>query len=72
VRSVVMRLTTGKSVIVTEGGSVDGWQLKQVTPDVARFQNKGATTELSFPVHQASAARTIASAAQSALVRRRR
>jgi len=70
-RSAVVRLTRGKTVTVAEGEFVDGWELKRVMPDLARFQYKTATAELSFPIHQALASQTSSSNAPGALVRRR-
>lgn len=70
-KSAVVRLSSGKSVTVAEGGSIDGWELKRVEPDLAQFQHKDVNLDLSFPVHQTSPAQVARTAAPGALVRRR-
>ena len=72
VKSAIVRLASGKSVAVAEGETVEGWQLKRVTPEAAEFQQRTATTELTFPVRQAFAGPASPAAGLSALVRRRR
>jgi hypothetical protein len=72
VKSAIMRLASGKSVAVTEGETLEGWQLKRVTPDSAQFQQRSATTELTFPVLQASADPTSPAMGLGAPARRRR
>lgn len=70
-KSAVIRLSNGKSVTVIEGDSIDGWELKQVEPDLAQFRYNGASVELSFPIHQTSPAQVARTTAPGALVRRR-
>lgn len=71
VKSAVVRLSSGKSVTVVEGGSIEGWELHRVAPDLAQFQYRDANLDLSFPVHQSSPTQAARTAAPGALVRRR-
>ncbi|KJC43921.1 hypothetical protein UB31_22255 [Bradyrhizobium sp. LTSP849] len=64
-------MSSGKSVTVIEGGSIDGWELRRIEPDLAQFRYKDAYLELSFPTHQTSPAQIARTAAPGALVRRR-
>jgi hypothetical protein len=72
VKSAIVRLASGKSVTVAEGETVEGWQLKRVTPEAAQFQQRTATTELAFPARQAFAGPAPPATGLSALVHRRR
>lgn len=71
VRSAVVRMSSGRSVTVVEGGSIEGWELKRVEPEYAQFRYNDAYLELSFPVHQASPGQIARAAAPGTLVRRR-
>ncbi|MDH2352290.1 hypothetical protein QCM80_16765 [Bradyrhizobium sp. SSUT112] len=71
VKSAVIRLSSGKSVTVIEGGSIDGWELKRIEPDLAQFRYRDANLELSFPIHQSSPSQVARTAPPGALVRRR-
>lgn len=70
--SAIVRLANGKSSSLSEGETVDGWVLKRVTPDLAQFTDGTRTVELTFPVHDASAAGASTPATPGAPVRRRR
>lgn len=71
VKSAVVRMSSGKSVTVIEGGSIDGWELKRIEPDLAQFRYNDAYLELSFPVHQTSPSQIARTGAPGTLVRRR-
>jgi hypothetical protein len=53
-RSAILRLGDGKSATVPEGGTVQGWTLKQVSPDRVSFVSGSTSIDLAFPTHQAA------------------
>lgn len=50
-RSAILRLADGKTTTVREGGTLDGWTLKQVSPDRVSLLSGATTIEIAFPVH---------------------
>lgn len=70
VRSAIVRLASGKNVTVAEGEILDGWELKHVTPESARFERKSGVAELTFPIRQASTGPASRTALPGALQRR--
>jgi general secretion pathway protein N len=60
-RFAVLRWPDGKNTTLAEGAAVDGWLLKQVTPDRAVFISGSTSAEVTFPAAQVL--RTAAAAA---------
>lgn len=66
----ILRFADGKTTTIQEGETVQGWILKEVSPDRASFLSGSTSVEVAFPKHQASP--TEASAGSPVPVRRRR
>jgi len=73
-RSAIVRLADGKTATVPEGGSIQGWTLKQISPDGVLFLSGATSIDLAFPTHQGAPAPGAASGQSiaDAAVRRRR
>jgi type II secretory pathway component PulC len=71
-RAAIVRLADGKSATIPEGETLQGWTLKQVSPDGVLFLSGSTSIDLAFPTHQAAPASGAAADQSLAAVAARR
>ena len=69
--SAILRLLNGRSETVREGGTVEGWRVKQVSSDRVLLVSDAVSAELTFPAARAAPAPVAGAAALPPLRRRR-
>lgn len=70
--AAILRLPGGRSETVSEGGSVEGWLVRQVSPDRVLLSSGATNAEVTFPVAQPPTAAAARPAGQAASPLRRR
>ena len=48
-RTALLRSANGKTVVLSEGQTLDGWTLREIQHDRLKFEADGAIFELTFP-----------------------